>query len=141
MKSIRHRGLHKSAVKSKVKAFRHVKVDPVLKIDASLFKEFRLLIHLTKVKLLSKSEGVKMTFQVCIFIHPGLKKITVVCQTLCAQLRGISHNCAELRAIVLKFRAIVRSLQGSQMRASKILLRFYSFSIKKYFHLPFLAPI
>ena len=104
MKFIRHRGLHKSAVKSKVKAFRHIQVDTVLKIGATLFKEFRLLIHLTKVRLLSKSEGVKITFQVCIFIPRTEKHNGGVSNTLRA------HNCAELRATVLKFRAIVRSL-------------------------------
>ena len=102
MKSIRHRGLHKSAVKSKVKAFRHVKVDPVLKIDASLFKEFRLLIHLTKVKLLSKSEGVKMTFQVCIFTPRTEKNNGGVSNTLraiarnFAQLCGIACDCSQI---------------------------------------------
>ena len=34
-----------------------------------------------------------------------------------------NHNCAELHATVLKLRAIFRSLLGSQLRASKIHLR------------------
>ena len=36
---------------------------------------------------------------------------------------SVARNCAKLRATVLELRAILRSLQGSQLRASKIHLR------------------